>query len=168
VALLHLAGERDGGLGVVEAAVKANEKQRELMFSRLKEALGDVSGKKVGILGLSFKPNTNDIREAPSLYMIESLLNEGAKVQAYDPVAIPDMKAVFPKVGYKKDAYETVKGVDALVLMTEWNQFRNLDLARIKSTMKSPNFFDLRNIYAPEKMKELGFNYYCVGRNCIK
>ncbi len=75
-------------------------------------------------------------------------------------VATPDMKAVFPKIGYKKDAYETVKGVDALVLMTEWNQFRNLDLARIKSTMKSPNFFDLRNIYAPDKMKELGFNYY--------
>ncbi len=168
VALLHLAGERDAELGVVEAAVKANEKQRALMFSRLKEALGDVSGKTVGILGLSFKPNTNDIREAPSLYMIESLLNEGAKVQAYDPVATPDMKAVFPKVSYKKDAYETVKGVDALVLMTEWNQFRNLDLARIKSTMKSPNFFDLRNIYAPDKMKELGFNYYCVGRNCIK
>jgi len=168
LALLHLARERDADIGVVEAAVKANEKQRALMFSRLKEVLGDVGGKRIGILGLSFKPNTNDIREAPSLYMIESLLEEGADVQAYDPVASPDMKAVFPKVGYKKDVYETAKGADALVLMTEWNQFRNLDLGRIKSAMKSPNFFDLRNVYAPDKMKSMGFNYYCVGRNSVK
>ncbi len=168
LALLHLAKEKDAELGVVEAAVKANEKQRGLMFSRLKEVLGDMNGKRIGILGLSFKPNTNDIREAPSLYMIESLLNDGAKVQAFDPVATADMKAVFPKISYKKDAYETAKGTDALVLMTEWNQFRNLDLGRIKSSMKSPNFFDLRNVYAPDRMRELGFNYHCVGRNSIK
>ncbi len=164
-ALLHLAEAEGVRLGVVEAAVSANDRQRALMVERITEVLGGVRDKTVGILGLSFKPNTNDIREAPSVFIIGKLLEAGASVQAYDPVASSDMKALFPRVGYKNDAYEAAKGADALVLVTEWNQFRNLDLERISSEMKAPNFFDLRNVYSPERMRELGFNYYCVGRN---
>ncbi len=164
-ALLHLAEAEGVRLGVVEAAVSANDRQRALMVERITKVLGGVRDKTVGILGLSFKPNTNDIREAPSVFIIGKLLEAGASVQAYDPVASSDMKALFPRVGYKNDAYEAAKGADALVLVTEWNQFRNLDLERISSEMKAPNFFDLRNVYSPERMRELGFNYYCVGRN---
>ncbi len=167
-ALLHLARERGATLGVVEAAVRANEYQRELVLGRIKEVLGDLKGRTVSVLGLSFKPNTNDIREAPALYIMGGLKAGGAVIQAYDPVATADMKSVFPDVRYEKNAYEAARGADALVLVTEWNQFRNLDLGRIKSALKSPNFFDLRNVYDPVRMKELGFNYYCVGRNSIK
>jgi len=164
-ALLHLARENKVELGVVEAAISANERQRKIAFEGIRNVVGELKGRKIGILGLSFKPKTNDIREAPALYLLENLLKEGVEVQAYDPVAMNDMKAVFPNVGYRKDPYGAASGVDALVLVTEWNEFRNLDLKKVKSLMGEPNFFDLRNVYDPQKMKETGFRYFCVGRN---
>ncbi|RJQ55003.1 MAG: UDP-glucose/GDP-mannose dehydrogenase family protein, partial [Nitrospiraceae bacterium] len=128
------------------------------------KALGKVRGKTVCLLGLSFKPNTNDLREAPSLFIINRLLKGGAKIRAYDPVAIEDARKVMPKITYCKDAYEAAKGAEAIVIVTEWNQFRNLDLGRIKKLAKGEFFFDLRNIYEPDRLRKLGFRYYSVGR----
>ncbi|MEK7308180.1 MAG: UDP binding domain-containing protein, partial [Nitrospirota bacterium] len=120
--------------------------------------------KTICVLGLSFKPNTNDMRDAPSIYIISSLLKAGARIRAFDPVAMKDAEKVFPKVIYCKDSYSAVKGADAVVIVTEWNQFRNLDLVRIRKLTKGRFFFDLRNIYESDKMRELGFKYYSVGR----
>jgi UDPglucose 6-dehydrogenase len=165
MALIHLAKDKGVTLGIVEAAVRANERQREMIVVRMKEIIGDLKGKKIGILGLSFKPNTNDIREAPSIYLIENLLEEGALIQAYDPVASENVNTIFPHISIKEDAASVAEDVHALVLMTEWNQFRNLDLVSIKKQMKEPIFFDFRNVYEPEKMRKLGFRHYCIGRN---
>ncbi len=164
-ALLHLAQDNKVDLSIVEATIRVNERQKEIMVQRIKSVLGDLKDREIGILGLSFKPNTNDIREAPALYIIRRLLDEGANIRAYDPVAIEETRAVFPEIKYTNDAYGVAEGADAVVLVTEWNQFRNLDLDRIKKQMKTPNFFDLRNVYEPEMMRQKGFSYYCVGRN---
>ncbi|RMG72016.1 MAG: UDP-glucose/GDP-mannose dehydrogenase family protein [Nitrospirae bacterium] len=164
-ALLHLATEHRVELGIVKATIEANERQKELMVQKIKTILDGLENRVIGVLGLSFKPNTNDIREAPALYIIESLKREGATVKAYDPVAMEETRQVFPDIIYEEDVYSVSEGADALVLVTEWNQFRNLDLERLKQSMRTPNFFDLRNVYEPDIMREKGFNYYCVGRN---
>ncbi len=164
-ALLHLARDNKVDLSIVEATIRVNERQKEIMVQRIKSVLGDLKDREIGILGLSFKPNTNDIREAPALYIIRRLLDEGANIRAYDPVAIEETRAVFSDIKYTNDAYGVAEGADAVVLVTEWNQFRNLDLDRIKKQMKTPNFFDLRNVYEPDMMRQKGFSYYCVGRN---
>jgi UDPglucose 6-dehydrogenase len=164
-ALLTIAEKNGASLGIVKSAVEANEQQKGRMVEKIREALGGLEGKSVAVLGLSFKPNTNDMREAPSVYIIENLLKGKATVRAFDPVALDDARQVFAKrVKYARSAYDCVKGADAVIIVTEWNEFRNLDLGRIKNLLKSPNFFDLRNIYEPEKMRKLGFNYHCVGR----
>lgn len=163
-ALLKLAEERGVDLGVIRAAIAANDKQRDAMFEKVKRAMGEVKGATAAVLGLSFKPNTDDLRDAPSVALMERLLREKMKLRAYDPVAMEHAKVLFPDVVYCKDPYEAVKGADALVIVTEWNEFRNLDLDKIKGLMKKTFFFDLRNIYEPEKMKKLGFKYFCVGR----
>ena len=163
-ALIRLAEEHHTELSVVRAAISANEKQKGIMFDRIKQCLGPLKGKVIAVLGVSFKPNTDDLREAPSLYLIERLLKEKAKVRAYDPAAMDNAKALFSQVAFCKDPYDTAKGADALVLVTEWNEFRNLDLERIKGLLRKPFFFDLRNIYEPEKVRRLGFTYFCVGR----
>jgi len=115
-------------------------------------------------LGLAFKPETNDMREAPAIDIIKDLLQRGAKVRAYDPVAMKEASAVLPDVAYLADEYEAVTDADALVFMTEWNQFRALDMRRIRDLMRSPRIADLRNIYEPADMRELGFEYVGVGR----
>ena len=163
-ALIRLAEEHDTELSVVRAAITANEKQKGIMFNRIRQSLSPLKSKVVAILGVSFKPNTDDLREAPSLHLIENLLREKARVRVYDPAAMDNAKTLFPQVAYCKDPYEAAKGADALVIMTEWNEFRNLDLERIKGLLRKPFFFDLRNIYEPEKVKKLGFTYFCVGR----
>lgn len=163
-ALLKIAEEHGAEIGIVDAAVKANERQRKFMIDKIKNAMGELKDKTFAILGLSFKPNTDDLRDAPSLYIIENLLREKAKVRAYDPVAMDGAKAIFQGIIYCKDSYDAVEGADAVVIVTEWNQFRNLEMERIKKLLKQPYFFDLRNIYEPEKMKNLGFKYFCVGR----
>ncbi|HXX80029.1 MAG TPA: UDP-glucose/GDP-mannose dehydrogenase family protein, partial [Thermodesulfovibrionales bacterium] len=135
-ALLRLAEEHDTELSVVRAAISANEKQKGIMFDRIRQTMSPLKGKIVAVLGVSFKPNTDDLREAPSLYLIERLLKEKARVRAYDPAAMENAKALFPQVSFCKDPYDAAKGADALVIVTEWNEFRNLDLERIKGLLR--------------------------------
>lgn len=171
-ALLKLAEEHGAALSVIGAAVSANEKQRSIMFDKIKGGMGEMKGKVVAVLGLSFKPNTDDLRDAPSLYLIGRLLKEKAKLRTYDPAAMNNLRERMKDEGRRmknritfcRDAYDAAKGADALVIVTEWNEFRNLDLEKIKGLLRRPFFFDLRNIYEPEKMKKLGFKYFCVGR----
>lgn len=163
-ALLKIATDHNVGFGIVDAAIKANERQITLVTEKIKNTLNDIRGKTVAILGLSFKPNTDDIREAPAISIIQSLLNAGANIRAYDPVAMDNTKAILPDITYCNDAYDACEGADAVVIVTEWNQFRNLETERVTKLLKQPYFFDLRNIYDPQKMQTLGFKYYSVGR----
>jgi UDPglucose 6-dehydrogenase len=163
-ALLKMAEDHGVRLGIVDAAVKANEYQREYMISKIRDAIGDLKGKTIAVLGLSFKPNTDDIRDAPALAIIKSMLKEAVRIRAYDPVAMKETEKLIPEIKYCKDAYDTAKGADALLIMTEWNQFRNLDLEKIRKILKEPYFFDLRNIYDPQRLRDMGFHYYSVGR----
>jgi UDPglucose 6-dehydrogenase len=163
-ALLQIASERGVELSIVNAAIEANERQIELMSAKIRSAMPDIKGKTIAILGLSFKPNTDDIREAPALSIIQTLLEEGAEIKTYDPVAMDNAKKTISGIAYCEDAYDACSGADAVAILTEWNQFRNLDLERIKGLLTQPLFFDFRNIYAPERMRELGFSYHCVGR----
>lgn len=149
---------------IVEAAISVNRNQRLRMIQKLKRLVPQVKGKTIGILGLSFKPNTDDIREAPSLVIIDHLMTEGAVIRAYDPVANENMRRVFPSVTYCESSYETAEGCDALMLLTEWNELRELDFSRIIRQMNSPNIVDCRNIYPPEFVRGFGFNYISVGR----
>ena len=134
------------------------------MVQKIRVKVGDLKGKVIGVLGLSFKPNTDDIRESSAVAIIEGLLEKGARVKAFDPAAMDEARRVLPDIAYGKDAYDVAEGCDALVLVTEWNQFRRLDLQRIKSLLKKPVFIDLRNVYEPDQMRQLGFDYDCVGR----
>ena len=164
-ALVKMAEEHSVNLGIIDAAVKANERQKELMVQKIKDAMGILKDRTVAVLGLSFKPNTDDTRDAPSLYIIHALVKEKVNIRAYDPVCAGKEDKVSPKVKYCKDPYDAAKGADALIIMTEWNEFRNLELDKIKKLLKEHYFFDLRNIYDPRRMKEKGFEYYCVGRS---
>jgi len=164
-ALLKIAEEHGVELGIVNAAVTANERQVESVIRKISKAMGSVKGKTIAILGLSFKPNTDDIREAPSLNIIRKLIQEKARIKAYDPVSMKNANSILPGITYCKDPYEAVKDANALVIVTEWNQLRNLELDRLKRLLKEPYFFDLRNIYEPQKLKEKGFKYVCVGRS---
>ncbi len=164
-ALSRMAKERGYSFKILDSVIQVNEEQKRRMVSKIKEKVGDLRGKTIGILGLSFKPNTDDIRESSSIAIIQDLLAVGAKVKAFDPAAIEEAKSVLPpEVAYGKDAYDVASGCDALVLATEWNQFRRLDLQRMKGLLKKPIFIDLRNVYDPDQMKRLGFDYCGVGR----
>jgi len=164
-ALSRMAKERGYSFKILDSVIQVNEEQKRRMVSKIKEKVGDLRGKTIGMLGLSFKPNTDDIRESSSIAIIQDLLAVGAKVKAFDPAAIEEAKSVLPpEVAYGKDAYDVASGCDALVLATEWNQFRRLDLQRMKGLLKKPIFIDLRNVYDPDQMKRLGFDYCGVGR----
>lgn len=163
-ALLKLAHEKGYQFRILNSVIEANEKQKERMVEKIKEMVGEVRGKTIGVLGLSFKPNTSDIRESSAIAIIQRLLTMGARIKAYDPAAMKESEAVLPEIIYARDAYDVADGADALVLMTEWNQFRRLDLQRIKALLKTPIFIDLRNVYDPQQMKRLGFHYCGVGR----
>ena len=163
-ALLNIGSRHNIDLAIVSSAIKANEKQLALMAEKIRLAFDDLKGKTVAILGLSFKPNTDDIREAPAIHIIQDLIKHGANIRTYDPVAMDNTREIVPEITYCTDAYDACSGADAVVIVTEWNQFRNLDMQKIKDLTKNHYFFDLRNIYAPEKMKEWGFKYYSVGR----
>jgi UDPglucose 6-dehydrogenase len=159
-----VARENGVDLRVIRSAVEVNDSQVERMVRKIEEGLGGLKGKRIGVLGLSFKPNTSDIRESPAMRIITALLDLGASVRAYDPVAMPEARTLLESVEMGSDAYDTATGCDALVLATEWNQFRNLDLARLKELMRSPVLIDLRNVYEPGDMTRLGFRYAAVGR----
>jgi UDPglucose 6-dehydrogenase len=163
-ALSRMAQEKGYSFKIMEAVIKVNEEQKKRMIHKIVEKVGDIKGKTIGILGLSFKPSTNDIRESSSIVIIQGLLDLGAKIKAFDPAAMEEAKVLLPQIEYGKDAYDVAKGVDALVLATEWNQFRRLDLQRIKELLNRPIFIDLRNVYDPDQMKQLGFIYCGVGR----
>jgi UDPglucose 6-dehydrogenase len=163
-ALSRIAHERGYTFKLLDSVIKVNEEQKQRMVAKIREKVGDLQGKTIGVLGLSFKPNTDDIRESSSIAIIQALLALGAKVKAFDPVAMDESKKVLPELECGEDAYDVAKGCDALVLATEWNQFRRLDLQRVKGLLKSPIFIDLRNVYDPDQMKRLGFNYCGVGR----
>jgi UDPglucose 6-dehydrogenase len=149
---------------IVDAVIEVNKRQREAMIPKIEKLIGGLSGKTIAILGLSFKPETDDMREAPSVDIIRGLLERGAIIRAYDPVAVQEAAKVLPEIAFADDEYAAVTGADALVFMTEWNQFRALNMERIRGLMLSPKIADLRNIYEPEAMRELGFDYVGVGR----
>jgi len=163
-ALSRMAQEKGYSFKIIDAVIEVNDEQKKRMIGKITEKVGNLKGKTIGILGLSFKPNTNDIRESSSLVIIQGLLDLGAKVKVFDPAAMEETKAIFPDIEYGKDAYDVARGADALVLVTEWNQFRRLDLQHIKGLLKNPVFVDLRNVYDPDQMKRLGFHYCGVGR----
>jgi UDPglucose 6-dehydrogenase len=149
---------------IVKAVIEVNRQQREKMIAKIEKEVGNFKGKQIGILGLSFKPNTDDMREAPSVSIIRALQERGAKIIAHDPAAMEEAKKVLKEVAYAADPYAVADGSDAIILMTEWNPFRNLDLDQIKKKLKTPIFIDLRNVYEPKKMAALGFKYTSVGR----
>ncbi|GBE03904.1 MAG TPA: UDP-glucose/GDP-mannose dehydrogenase family protein [Nitrospirae bacterium] len=151
-------------LGVIDATIRANEFQKERTADNILKTMGKIKGKTVAILGLSFKPNTDDMRDAPSLLIIKKLLKAGARVKAIDPVAMKEAKKILPKVTFTNDVYAAIKGAEAVIIVTEWNEFRNLDLVKIKKILKGKLFFDLRNIYEPAKLFKMGFDYHCIGR----
>jgi UDPglucose 6-dehydrogenase len=163
-AISNLARRKGYDFEIINAVLRVNARQRKLMVEKITKMIGELRGKTVGILGMAFKPNTNDIRDSPAIEIIKDLLQSGARVRAYDPAAMEEAQRVFTEVTFCQDAYDTVKGCDALVLATEWNQFRNLDLERIKAALKQPVFIDLRNVYEPDRMAELKFRYVGVGR----
>jgi UDPglucose 6-dehydrogenase len=163
-ALASVAREFGRDSMIVDAVIEVNRRQRQAMVPKIERLVGGLEGKTIAVLGLAFKPETNDMREAPAIDIIKGLLERGAKVRAYDPVAMNEASEVLPDVTYLADEYEAVTDADALVFVTEWNQFRALDMRRVRDLMRSPRIADLRNIYEPADMRELGFEYMGVGR----
>jgi UDPglucose 6-dehydrogenase len=150
---------------LLKTTVEANKRQREIAAKKIINALdGEVKGRVVGILGLSFKPNTDDIRESPALYIAKRLIEEGAKVKAFDPVAMDNTRLILPQISYEKNAYGVAEKADAIVLAVEWNQFRRLDLVRISKVMEEKIFVDLKNVYDKKQLQSLGFNYVGWGK----
>jgi UDPglucose 6-dehydrogenase len=163
-ALAFMAEELGHDPHILNSVMVVNSRRRSLIVERLQGMLGSLEGTTIGLLGLAFKANTDDMREAPSLEIAEELLAAGATVRAFDPVAIEVARRLLPRVEMGSDAYELAKGADALLVITEWNEFKNLDLERIRDSMRQPVLLDGRNIYQPEQMRKLGFNYQGVGR----
>jgi UDPglucose 6-dehydrogenase len=163
-ALVSVAREYGVDSLIVDAVIEVNERQRAAMIPKIEKLAGNLKGKTVAVLGLSFKPETNDMRDAPSVDIIRGLTERGAIIRAYDPVAMKEAIKVLPDIMYVEDEYTAVEGADVLVFMTEWNQFRALDMQRIHTLMRAPRIADLRNIYEPDDMRELGFDYIGVGR----
>ncbi len=165
LALIRIAQENDVPSRIVESVVEVNAAQKARMVKKIKNMLGDVSGKKIVVLGLTFKPETDDMRDSPSLSIIPPLLDKGAEIYAHDPHGVSEAKKALPQaVNYVSDIYVATKNADAVVIMTEWNEYRNLNLVKIKSLMKGNAFIDLRNVYEREALEDIGFEYSAVGR----
>jgi len=163
-ALYHFASTYGYEFKLLKGVISANKRQRELMVEKIKHHLGDLKGKTIAILGLAFKQDTDDIRKSPAIDIVKLLIKEGAYIRCFDPLAIDNTKKILPSLTYCQDEYDTARNSHALVILTEWNQFRNLDLSKIKKLLKTPVLLDLRNIYDPKKAKSLGFVYEGVGR----
>ena len=168
--LLHTAQTFGYDFPLLEATIATNDDQPKRFISKIHRALGgdNLQGKTVGVLGLAFKPNTDDMREAKSLDVIADLLASGATVKAYDPIAIENTKQVFPQITYCANAYEVASGADALVIVTEWNEFKVLNFERLASLMARTLILDGRNLYDPERLRRLGFEYHSIGRMSAK
>ena len=163
-ALIHMASTHGTNPSLLRAVTEINYDQRKRAVTKLRHILGGFRGKKIGIWGLSFKPNTDDMREAPSVEIIKLLQYEGAQVRAYDPVATENARKLLKNVTFGTDPYEVAEGADAVILVAEWNEFKQLDMTRVRDLMKQPVLIDGRNIYDPRRMKELGFTYRGMGR----
>jgi len=165
LALARTAQDKGVPLQLVEATIAVNDRRKKQMASRIIAACGGkVSGKTIAILGVTFKPNTDDMRDSVSLDIIPALQEAGATVNAYDPEGMNEAKKLLSNVSWRKDAYDAMQGADAVAILTEWNEFRSLDMEKTKSLLKSPVIIDLRNIYKPEEMRAAGFNYTSIGR----
>jgi UDPglucose 6-dehydrogenase len=163
-ALVQIAQDHDVQLRIVEAVLSVNDNRKRAMARKVATAAGNLRGKKVAVLGLTFKPDTDDMREAPSIPLVTGLLDMGAKVRAHDPVGMEQARKELPDIEYFDDPYDCVRGADAMVVVTEWVQYRTLDLERLKAEMAQPVVIDLRNIYRPADMEAHGFVYESVGR----
>lgn len=164
-ALIHTGKQHGYSMKIIEAVEEVNENQKAIVFRKLKQSLGELSGKKIAMWGLAFKPETDDMREAPALVVIDALLNAGANVIAYDPVAMPEAKRrLGDKIKYARDMYEAVIDADAIAMMTEWKQFRVPSWSIIKKAMKGNIVVDGRNIYDAAELAEEGFEYHCIGK----
>jgi UDPglucose 6-dehydrogenase len=163
-ALVTIAKAHQYPFQIMEAVLRVNDDIKQRMVTKVEQALGDVSGKVIAVLGLAFKPETDDMRDSPTIPLINGLQKRGATVRAYDPQAMENCKSIFTDLTYCEDAYETAAGADALVIATEWNEFRALNLERIKKQLRHPIVIDLRNVYDPKRMRAQGFDYFSVGR----
>lgn len=165
LALTKTANDHDSPVRIVDTVVEVNASRKKAMASKVIKAMGgDVSGKTIGVLGLAFKQNTDDMRDAPSLDIVPALIEAGATIKAFDPEAMEEAEKLMDGLNYAENAYEAVDGADAMIILTEWDQFRALDLERIKASLKSDIVVDLRNIYSPEDMAKRGFEYTSIGR----
>ncbi len=167
MALMRIAQENGESLRVVEAAIEANGAQKAKMVKKIRDMLGgSEAGKTIAVLGLTFKPETDDMRDSPSITILPALLEKGAVIRAHDPQGMEEARQLLPdSIIYTSNSYEACKGADAVIIMTEWNQYRALDLERLGSVMKQKIFIDLRNVYQPDLVKEKGFRYDGVGRS---
>jgi len=163
-ALISIAKDNDYSFSLLEEVENINNQAKRDIVRKVRKTLGDLRNKKIGILGLAFKANTDDMRDAPAIDIINLLQNDGAKISAFDPKAMDTAATVLKTVDYKKDAYQVCEGADLIIVLTEWNEFRELNFSNIKNKMKSPNIIDARNLYEPEGMKAKGFNYMGIGR----
>jgi UDPglucose 6-dehydrogenase len=163
-ALAYMAADKGRHPQLLYAVMDINNDRRPMAVTRLKEMLGDLQGKIIGLFGLSFKPNTDDMRDAPALDIANALIEAGASVQAYDPVAMMVAEPIMPGVKMCADAYKAAEGADAVMVVTEWNEFKQIDLQKLHDLMRQPVVFDGRNIYEPEIMHRLGFHYRGLGR----
>ncbi len=163
-AFISIAGQCGYDFSLLKEVRKINEQQKEFFLKKIESALWNIKSKSIGILGLSFKPETDDIRFTPAQYIVEKLKSEGAKVRAFDPKAMPKFKQLVKGITFCRDAYDAAKGVDCLVIITDWPEFKNLDFARLKKIMKQPLIVDGRNIYNKETLEKLGYRYFSIGR----
>jgi UDPglucose 6-dehydrogenase len=164
-AIMHTADDAGVPLRVIRAAAEVNRTLMDRLMEKLRAEMPVLAGKTVAVLGLSFKPTTDDVRESPALRFVDRLLAQGARVNGYDPAAIENVRRIYgERIAYCGNSYDAVCGADALVIMTEWNEFRLLDLDRVKKLLGSPVVFDCRNIYQPETMEKMGFRYHSFGR----
>jgi UDPglucose 6-dehydrogenase len=164
LALVQMARQNECELELLNAVIRVNAKQKAVMVQKILQALGGADGKNLAVLGLAFKPNTDDIREAPAIEIIQTLVKAGVKIRAYDPAAMHEARKILKEIRYCEDPYDTAEDADAVVLITEWNEFRNLDLSRLRQSVRNPIFIDLRNVYDEQRMKQAGFRYVGVGR----
>jgi len=164
LAVADIARQYEYNFQIIEAVLRVNHDIKERMVDKVTEVLGDAAGKTVGLLGLAFKPETDDMRDSPTIPLIAGLQKRGAAIRAYDPQAMDNAKTMFDNVTFCRDAYDAAKDADVLVIATEWNEFRALNLTRIKSLVRQPQIVDLRNVYDPQRMKAEGFRYFSVGR----
>jgi UDPglucose 6-dehydrogenase len=164
-ALISIAGKSGIELEIPKAVQRVNDGQRELVITKARDLLGEIRGKRLTVLGLSFKSNTDDVRNSPSMYVIKRLHAEGGRVSAYDPAAMDNFRREFPDIKYAKNPYEACQDTDIAIFMTEWNEFRELDLDALKKIMRGDALLDPRNIYLPEQARKAGFRYSGFGRN---